>query len=199
VRFRKTALAGATTVAAVMVLTLISAAPALASPLGTGPVCDRESPYQMCLSANGTDGDNVYAKAYSTDKEENTTVTAANVCGGTDVVNGASTVCPFMAGSGKLNTEYHGDLIVQLHNTSENNVYYLGIGDSLNMFQGAKGTGYLWVLDPISKGSSTYYLVNVASSSTNQTTELGCSTGPDNSVVVSPVYFPGGFCTWVFP
>lgn len=198
---RRPVLAGVVTACVSVALVLVSAVPAMASPLGTGPVCDDESPYQICLSANGTEGNNVYGKTYSTDKEEHTTVAAANVCAGTDVVDGGNTTCPFAQGSGHLNDKYQGDTIVQMYNSDENNMYYLGYeGTGADgMVQGKKGTGYMWVLAPVSQGSSKYYLINVAISGDNQAPWFACSFGANQAVLLSSSFLGGGACEWSFP
>jgi hypothetical protein len=119
------------------------AALAVDSPLGSGPVCDAEAT-QLCLSANGNDGIYLYSKTYSDDNQEDTTVAAANVCGGTDIVDGNGTNCPFKNGSG-MNTLYAGDLIVSMQNKPENNMWY--VEDATDVIQsstGGSGSGYEW-------------------------------------------------------
>jgi hypothetical protein len=89
-------------------------------------VRDRESPYQICLSAHGTSGHGVAREHYSTDNQERTTVAAANVCGECRCLDGGSATWPFSQESGHLNDKYKNDIIIQMYNTAENLLYYLG-------------------------------------------------------------------------
>jgi hypothetical protein len=199
---RHRALARVIAVGVSVVLLLAQTVPAMASPLGTGPVCDHESPYQICFSANGVSGNYVYGKTFSTDHEENTTVAAANVCNGTDVVDGGGTTCPFAQGGDRLNNKYSGDLIVQMYNSDENNMYYLGNANKTSTVQGPQGTGYLWVLAPISPGSTTYYLINVAVSSSitpGPSPFFACSHGADLVLFIDNAFQGDGACEWSFP
>jgi hypothetical protein len=195
-RYLLQGLAAGVVAVAAMVVPGVSAM--ASSPLGTGPVCDREVPDQICLSVDGTTGDPVYGKDFSSDNQEKTTVAAALVCDGTDVVDGGNSVnCPFQEGTG-LNSQYDGDTIVQMYNTHENDLWY--IANQNGIYQEPQGTGYLWVLAPISKGSQIYYLVNVAVSGQNSQPWFACSQGGANHAIFISSYFQGGGqCEWTTP
>jgi hypothetical protein len=189
------------------VLAPSGAAMAVPSPLGTYPVCDG-SAAQLCLSANGTLNYEVFGKyAQAGDNQEETTVSAANVCGNTDVVDGNGSNCPFVNGSG-FNTAYAGDLIVQLHNTYENNRYFLatdqdGIGSpgAYAMQQGAQGdTGYEWVLAPAGT-AGWFYLISVYLSDGNGTEQHACTGGvadPNSTIYLSSNWASDGSCKFEF-
>jgi hypothetical protein len=193
---RRSLLIGAVTVVAGAALTALPALPAMArplvpaitnSPLGTDPVCDNETPYQVCLSANGTSGDFVYGKVLdSGSRQQHTTVSAALVRGGTDVVDGNGTNCPFKSGLG-LNAKYgqRGDIIIDMHNSDENGVYYLGTNAGFeDIVQGASaGAGHEYVLD--SAGGGFYYLINVSVSNTDGQAIFACSQGPNSFILLT--------------
>lgn len=197
------AIAGAFALCAATALVPSGAAMAVPSPLGTEPVCDGTIS-TLCLSVNGTTGDLVYGKYLQAgDNQEATTVSAANVCGSTDVVDGNGSNCPFVSGSG-FNTQYAGDLVVRLHNTDENNVYMIGhafdgIGNQYDygMEQGAEGdTGNEWVLAPAGT-AGWYYLINVYLSGANGTEQHACTAGhldPNGNMYVASTWASDGSC-----
>jgi len=194
-KIRKAVLACATAAALTLVMAAIPAASATGSPFGTYRVCNA-TVQDLCMSVDGTEGHDVYAELPDSSNKEKTTVTAANVCSGTDKVNGPG-ACPFNNGSG-LNTKYNGDLIVQMHNTYENNVYYLGesvaVPNPNLIVQGDQGAaGYEWVLAPVTGNPGYYYLINVHVSDVNGTSEWAC-TNLENPVEVTAVFLGDGYC-----
>jgi hypothetical protein len=190
---RKALLAG---VAAALMGVTMAVAPASAvdSPLGSGPVCDAEAT-QLCLSANADNGNGtyVYSKTYSDDNEEDTTVAAANVCGGTDIVDGNGTNCPFKSGSG-MNTTYKNDLIIQMYNVPENHNWYIEDASVVIQDPTNQDGGYLWVLAP--SGDGNYNIISVADS--NGGTEYHICSGPDDGLVELTYMWSGdGSCEFV--
>lgn len=202
IRRKRSVLPGLAVAVVAVAAMLAPAGPAMASsPLGTGPVCDREVPYEICLSADGIKGDNVLGQYFSTGNKEKTTVAAALVCDGTDVVDGGNSGnCPFQEGSG-MNAKYHADLIVQMYNTSENDLWYIGDVSGNSISQEPKGTGYMWVLAPISAGSNIYYLVNVGASGSISEPVFACANpgGGGWEILLRTQFAGGGQCEWATP
>jgi hypothetical protein len=194
--FRRSLLAAAAAAVMTAATLALPALPASASsPLGTTNICDQQST-PLCLSANGTIGNWVYGKTYANDHEQATTVAAANVCGGTDVVDGNHTNCPFVVGSG-YNNQFRNDVIVQIYNAQEGPVWYTS-GISTGMRQaGGADSGYLWVLSPAADGN--YVLVNVLDTNANPFQAQACAQSANQPITVQDTWSGGGACTWTLP
>ncbi len=153
------------------------------------------------MSADGTAGDAVTAQLSQPVDNEKNTIAGAYVCGGTDVVDGNTTNCPFADGSG-LNTLYEGYPIIQLYSQTHSDDAYLYCQAATDYIcQGSMGaTGYEWV--EVDSGNDLcyldcQYLINVRASDDNDASYHACDDGVvGDSIHIQSTWAGQGQCEW---
>jgi hypothetical protein len=178
----------------------LAPATAAADPVGLNPgwVCDDDK-NTTCLNGNGDDYAYVYTKAQANVEAEDTQLTAADVCEGFPG-DQVTDDCPFKVGS-NMNSKYDTDYIVEISSSLDGDLTYAAYESHVEQQPGEGTNGTLWVLqsiDPTDPNNDLYYLINVADSN-GGTPYFACSTGLNDTLLVTDTFQGTGECEWQLP
>lgn len=102
----------------------------------------------LCAYTSGQNGADVYGKTCSGTVRQTWTTSYLNICGGTHVVDGAGSTCPFENGSG-LNNLFTGDDIIVIDNPHSSTNWWSGFLNHVYSEPDGTGSGGpgVWVQD----------------------------------------------------
>jgi hypothetical protein len=168
---------------------LLLSAPAVSAavhPTSTGyldaKTCTRDTSPELCMWANGTSGDAVWANPpESSNNAEQTDQIADQVCGGTSE---STDVCPFQVGSG-LNAAAGSNHLVFILSDAIPGLCFPGRDTAPGVVQATcGGTGDLYVAE--GQGHGDAYFINVLASNDAHQLEYACDGGAGQRLDLQP-------------